>query len=161
MIHKYCGILSAYGLGLADVVQEKEEPTSEVLSASFLDLVHSERFPRLIADNEQALAGLGFSNPEDIQHSCYLNLRYEGTDTSIMVERPTAGGEDYAELFRQSHQREFGFWLTKRRVLVDNVRVRSIGRSKTVSAIKIETAQPGEVPKIMTTTEVYYMTEGN
>jgi 5-oxoprolinase (ATP-hydrolysing) len=26
LIHKYCGILSAYGLGLADVVQEKEEP---------------------------------------------------------------------------------------------------------------------------------------
>lgn len=25
-IHKYCGILSAYGLGLADVVQEREEP---------------------------------------------------------------------------------------------------------------------------------------
>lgn len=25
-IHKYCGILSAYGLGMADVVQENEEP---------------------------------------------------------------------------------------------------------------------------------------
>ncbi len=25
-IHKYCGILSAYGLGLADVVKETEEP---------------------------------------------------------------------------------------------------------------------------------------
>mmetsp|Transcript_99995 Transcript_99995/g.137618 ORF Transcript_99995/g.137618 Transcript_99995/m.137618 type:complete len:90 (-) Transcript_99995:1343-1612(-) len=25
-IHRYCGILSAYGLGLADVVKEAEEP---------------------------------------------------------------------------------------------------------------------------------------
>jgi 5-oxoprolinase (ATP-hydrolysing) len=25
-VHKYCGILSAYGLGIADVVQENEEP---------------------------------------------------------------------------------------------------------------------------------------
>jgi len=31
-IHKHCGILSAYGLGLADVVQEKEEPLSETLA---------------------------------------------------------------------------------------------------------------------------------
>lgn len=30
-IHKHCGILSAYGLGLADVVQDKEEPMQEKL----------------------------------------------------------------------------------------------------------------------------------
>lgn len=26
LVHKYCGILSAYGLGMADVVSENEEP---------------------------------------------------------------------------------------------------------------------------------------
>ena len=31
-IHKYCGILSAYGLGLADVVEESEEPAAKVYS---------------------------------------------------------------------------------------------------------------------------------
>jgi 5-oxoprolinase (ATP-hydrolysing) len=36
LIHKYCGILSAYGLGLADVVQEREEPTSDILSNEFI-----------------------------------------------------------------------------------------------------------------------------
>jgi N-methylhydantoinase A/oxoprolinase/acetone carboxylase beta subunit len=52
----------------------------------------------MITDNEKALAELGFSNREDINHSCYLNLRYEGTDTSIMVEKPL--DSDYAEMFR-------------------------------------------------------------
>lgn len=47
-----------------------------------------------------------------------------------MVERPS--DDDYAESFRLSHQREFGFWLTKRRVLIDNVRVRSVGKSRTI-----------------------------
>ena len=65
-----------------------------------------------------------------------MNLRYEGTDTSIMVEQPT-GDLTYAESFRLSHQREFGFWLTKRRVIIDNVRVRSVGRSQTVSSLSI------------------------
>jgi 5-oxoprolinase (ATP-hydrolysing) len=97
-----------------------------------------------MSDNEIALSELGFSNKDDINHSCYLNLRYEGTDTSIMVEKPIDG--DYAEMFRQSHQREFGFWLTKRRVLVDNIRVRSVGKSKTINAIKIAKAEPGELP---------------
>jgi len=136
LIHKYCGILSAYGLGLADVVQEKEEPTSEVLSEDFVKIAHAERYTKMIAENEAALGSLGFTNKEDISHSCYLNLRYEGTDTSIMVEKPADG--DYAEMFRQSHQREFGFWLTKRRVIVDNIRVRSVGKSKTINALQIE-----------------------
>ena len=52
----------------------------------------------MIAENEKALGELGFTHKDDIQHSCFLNLRYEGTDTSIMVERPLDG--DYAEMFR-------------------------------------------------------------
>ena len=32
MVHRYCGILSAYGLGLADVVQENEDPLNEKLN---------------------------------------------------------------------------------------------------------------------------------
>lgn len=73
-----------------------------------------------------------------------------------MVEKPSDGGEDYNELFRLSHQREFGFWLTKRRVIVDNIRVRSIGKNQTVHALPIEKSKEGETPKVMTTTPVYY-----
>jgi 5-oxoprolinase (ATP-hydrolysing) len=128
LIHKYCGILSAYGLGLADVVQEREEPTSEVLGGDdAIKSIHSARFPRMLAENAQALGALGFPNASDIRHNTYLNLRYEGTDTSLMVETPADG--DYAEAFRAAHQREFGFWLTKRRILVDNARARSVGKS--------------------------------
>ena len=68
---------------------------------------------------------------------------------------------DYQEMFRESHQREFGFWLTKRRVIVDNIRVRSIGKNKTVHALAIQRADAGEQPKVMTRTQVYYATEGN
>lgn len=35
-IHQHCGILSAYGLGLADVVQEKEEPLQEILEGDIV-----------------------------------------------------------------------------------------------------------------------------
>ena len=52
LIHKYCGILSAYGLGLADVVQEKEEPTSEVLCPEFIEIAHSERFIKMMKEND-------------------------------------------------------------------------------------------------------------
>ena len=44
---------------------------------------------------------------------------------------------------------------------MDNVRVRSIGKSKTVHALAIDRATEGETPKVMTATPVYYATEGN
>jgi N-methylhydantoinase A/oxoprolinase/acetone carboxylase beta subunit len=36
LIHKYCGILSAYGLGLADVVKELEEPMVNELTEDYI-----------------------------------------------------------------------------------------------------------------------------
>lgn len=43
-IHKYCGILSAYGLGLADVVKEQEIPLQENLTndAKVLTMIRGE-----------------------------------------------------------------------------------------------------------------------
>ena len=55
----------------------------------------------------------------------------------------------------------FGFWLTKRRVLVDIILVRSVGKSKTINAIQIRKAQGGEIPSPMNSTEVYFVTDGN
>ena len=49
-IHKYCGILSAYGLGLADVVHEAEEPIQGVLSQELIDKIQA-RFEVLRAKN--------------------------------------------------------------------------------------------------------------
>ena len=37
LIHKYCGILSAYGMGLADVVHEAEEPIQGSLQQKLVD----------------------------------------------------------------------------------------------------------------------------
>jgi len=45
--------------------------------------------------------------------------------------------------------------------LVDNVRVRSIGKSKTVTAIPIPKGEIGESPKVLINTEVFFVTEGN
>ena len=53
-------------------------------------------------------------------------MRYEGTDTQIMVQS-SEGTDDYLQIFQILHEREFGFKLQNRKILVDNVRVRSNG----------------------------------
>jgi len=58
-IHKYCGILSAYGLGLADVVKENEEPLISNLDEKSVQEVNK-RFEHLRNENQLSLLESGF-----------------------------------------------------------------------------------------------------
>jgi len=131
LVHRYCGILSAYGLGLADVVKEQETPCQLFLEAEgTLSRAESE-FDKLEQVSGAELHESGFAKSD---HQRFLNLRYEGTDTSLMVAGgPSSDIAHYVQGFEESHRREFGFNLEKRRITVDNIRVRSVGRMDVIN----------------------------
>ena len=61
-----------------------------------------------------------------------LNMRFEGTDTALMVVPAAAdgdGAEDFAAAFRRVYKAEFGFLLERKAVIVDDVKVRGIGKT--------------------------------
>ncbi|XP_054803487.1 5-oxoprolinase 1-like [Prosopis cineraria] len=127
LIHKFCGILSAYGMGLANVVEEAQEPYSAVYGVESL-LEVSQRESVLINQVKQKLQQQGFKD-ENIVTETYLNLRYEGTDTSIMVKQAVEGGNatDYASEFLKLFRREYGFNLQNRNILISDIRVHGVG----------------------------------
>ena len=55
-----------------------------------------------------------------------------------MVEKPEDG--DFARAFKALYQREFGFELKGRDILVDDIRVRSIGKASTLKSFPIAEA---------------------
>lgn len=125
IIHKYSSVLSAYGLALAEVVKESQEPVSADFVASQSSL--EKRFGDM---TESALAEMktqGFS-AEQVRHELYLNMRYEGSDTSLMILKPE-DDSGFLEQFKIRHRREFNF-NSERSVLVDDIRVRTIASSK-------------------------------
>ena len=128
-VHRYSGILSAYGLSLADVVVEKQEPFNSGNIKDVLELC-CERLMILETDARNDLINQGFSI-ESIEITRYLNCRYQGTDTSIMTSTDEYF-KSYEEKFIESYRREFGFELTNRSVLVDDVRIRAIGKAETL-----------------------------
>ncbi len=122
VIHRYAGILSAYGMGLADVVVERQRPAAGIFSdESRPGLFDS--LAELRQDGEAELASQGFALAL-ISSTLYLNLRYQGTDTALMVAVPEDG--DFAGKFANLYQREFGFVLSGREIVVDDIRVRSV-----------------------------------
>jgi len=126
LVHRYCGILSAYGMGLADVIEDLQEPYSAVYNADSAAEA-SRRESLLVKQVKEKLKEQGFGD-ESIKTDSYLNLRYEGTDTAIMVKQPEQGsGNDYAAEFEKLFQQEYGFKLLNRKILICDVRVQGVG----------------------------------
>lgn len=132
-ISKYSGVLSAYGLSLADVVIDRQEP------ADGSDIIQSmpSMLPRLAILNQSARSELAAQGFHDVNMNSvfYLNCRYQGTDTSMMIPFPsnvspeTLTATQFQQLFIDTYKREYGFELVGRAVLLDDVRVRVVGNA--------------------------------
>lgn len=84
-------------------------------------------------ENEKTIVAVGFEESQ-VGSKFYLNLRYVGTNTSIMIELPETDAAEsaassveklFAEAFERQHRLEFGFNFEARDIIIDNVRVRS------------------------------------
>lgn len=155
LIHRLCGILSAYGMGLADVVEEAQEPYSAVYGPdSVIEACRRETI--LLKQVKSKLQEQGFGEAS-INSETYLNLRYEGTDTAIMVKRPInddGSGGDYAAEFVKLFQREYGFKLQNRSIVICDVRVRGVGVTNILKPRALDSS-PG-APKIESHYKVYF-----
>lgn len=149
LIHRYSSVLSAYGMELADIVEEVQEPASFTLSETPQQEIEDE-FTKLRQRAQSALKLEGFDD-DSIVYEEYLNLRYQGTESGIMV--PRGHGWDFKDTFCQLHRREFGF-LFEKPIIVDDVRVRGIGKAiqrhdqtvdEQISTLEFKPATPDQV----------------
>ena len=141
-VHRFAGILSAYGIGLADLTTERQEPAAEVLAqigdlSPTLPSNLAERLTELAVQAAAELQEQGASS-STLQVQRFLNLRYRGTDTHLMIREPENG--NYAQSFRQTYLREYGFEL-EREILVDDLRVRVVSPSPSLQKFKVPPAE--------------------
>ncbi|CAI7573519.1 unnamed protein product [Penicillium bialowiezense] len=159
LIHRYSSVLSAYGMALADVVDENQEPESKTWSEDKEGVrdVLASRMETLKERSMRRLQAQGFDD-EAIVFEEYLNMRYRGTESALMILKPTEEdaallfeGDEWAfgKAFERQHEQEFGFTLPNRDIVVDDVRVRGIGKGfkiseKTVDQ-QIQESNPSDV----------------
>ncbi|KAJ6790010.1 hypothetical protein PWT90_03799 [Aphanocladium album] len=138
LVHRYSSVLSAYGMALADVVDERQEPESSVWVDGG-DVVSDlqSKMEKLKEKSRAALKEQGFEANEIVFEE-YLNMRYRGTESALMIVKPTEAeakeefdGKDwqFGQAFVKQHRYEFGFTLDERDIIIDDVRVRGIGKS--------------------------------
>ncbi len=116
MIHPLAGVLSAYGMGLADMVELRQRS----VGGEALEEVLAE----LAGEAEAALKGQGV---EEVALKRRAALRYEGSDSSLEVE---AGAfEAMREAFEEAHRVRFGFTSPETAVVVETAIVEAVGNS--------------------------------
>ena len=138
LVHRYSSVLSAYGMALADVVDERQEPDSKIWEdKGEAKQSLRKKMEELKEKSKKALQDQGFED-KSIDYEEYLNMRYRGTESALMVVKPEKEDVDrefdgdewaYGKAFMKQHQLEFGFTLPDRDIIVDDVRVRGIGKS--------------------------------
>lgn len=138
LVHRYSSVLSAYGMALADVVDESQLPESKTWSTDGETVAKLKKKMEELKDRSSAkLQDQGFSS-DSIVFEEYLNMRYRGTESALMVVMPGKEmaeddfeGDEWAfgKAFVKIHEQEFGFTLQDRDIIVDDIRVRGIGKS--------------------------------
>ncbi|KAK3669905.1 hypothetical protein LTR78_010216 [Recurvomyces mirabilis] len=139
LVHRYSSVLSAYGMALADVVDERQEPESKTWRDDDEEVRKAlqGKMEDLKKKSTATLRDQGFDE-EQIHFEEYLNMRYRGTESALMVVKPTKdeaekdfGGDAWAfgKNFVRQHEQEFGFTLPDRDIIVDDVRARGIGKT--------------------------------
>ncbi|XP_029442000.1 5-oxoprolinase [Rhinatrema bivittatum] len=158
-IHKYSGILSAYGMALADVVHEAQEPCSLPYERDAFPPLDG-RLAGLERSCVEALQEQGFLRSQ-IDTEAFLHLRYEGTDCALMCSargHPATGDScragDFKEAFTTRYLKEFGFTIPARRIVVDDIRVRGTGSTGIQCEMKIKPS--GRPARVETVTQCYF-----
>ncbi len=144
LIHPLAGALSAYGIGLADVIAMRETAVEAPLTAELTARLSDEAFRPL---EESARAELSAQNAlsaalERIAVTRRAHLRYEGTDTPLQV--PYGSAEEMTEAFERAYRTRFSFLMENKRIVVEAVSVEAAVTAD--SAVTPASRQPAESP---------------
>ena len=147
LLHPLAGVLSAYGMGQADLRllrdQAVEQPWQAVSDGQLQHI-----FAALERQGRQALLQQGIAAGR-MQAIARMHIRYRGTDTSLQV--PFAGKQAMRSAFEQQYRRRFGFIYSDRELLLETASVEIVGSDKTGEERQDCSAAAADTSPIMVT----------
>ena len=123
LIHPFSSLLSAYGMGLADIRATRQLAIEENLGAKALAAIKREG-GRLGKDAKAEVAGQGVPAGQ-IKVIVRAHVRYAGTDTPLVVEAGSLAKMKSA--FEKAHKARFGFIDRAKQLVVEAVSVEAVG----------------------------------
>ncbi|HEX4926554.1 MAG TPA: hydantoinase B/oxoprolinase family protein [Burkholderiales bacterium] len=124
-IHPHAGVLSAYGMGLADQTAMRSRSLEAKLPEGSADVERTAAALEREARDELARQGV---SPEHVQVLRHAHLKYEGTDTALLVElAPLA---EMQAAFEAAYRKQFSFLMPGRALVAEAVSVEAMARAQ-------------------------------
>ncbi|MGV0959782.1 MAG: hydantoinase B/oxoprolinase family protein [Limnohabitans sp.] len=135
LVHPLAGVLSAYGMGLADQNVMREESIERRLDAATMPLM-AERLQALGEITRQALLvqmgqAMDAAHADRIELRQRVHLRYEGTDSALVV--PWGDQAQLVAGFEAAYRQRFAFLMQ--------------GKALVAEAVSVEAVLPGDAPE--------------
>ena len=127
LLHPFAGVLSAYGMGLADVraIREKQldvtlsEDVWPTLDKAFTEIGKQAQNDLLVQDH-----------PADrIRLVRKVHLRYAGTDNPLLID-PDEDAALMTRRFEETHQARYGYIAPDRELVAEAISVEAIGSNE-------------------------------
>ncbi|HSK42011.1 MAG TPA: hydantoinase/oxoprolinase family protein, partial [Arenibaculum sp.] len=125
-IHPHAGVLSAYGMGLADTMANRELSLEARLDPGAMAAVGA-HLASLADDGRGELAQQGF-DPREVEVIGRVHVKYEGTDTALIV--PAGSLEEIVAAFETAHRQRYGFVMPGKALVAEAVSVEVVGHTE-------------------------------
>ncbi len=129
LFHPLSGVLSAYGMGLADIRASRERAIEMPLDNDGLRHV-VKAIETLGAKTRGEVEAQGIT-PSQIEIIPCLHLRYAGTDTALLIAHGTL--DSVRAHFETGHRQRFGFVATDKSIIIEALSVEATGKTADVT----------------------------
>jgi len=129
LIHPLAGVLSAYGMGLADIRAIREEAVEAALDPGAIGALR-ERLDRLAETASREIAAQAVPR-ERISVLRRVALKYQGTDSPLPV--PFGTLEEMSLGFADLYRQRYGFTMPGKAVIVESVAAEAVGAGERVA----------------------------
>ncbi len=130
-VHPLAGVLSAYGMGLADQIAMREASVERPLDDAGLAAAEA-RLDELAAAAVAEVAAQGVA-ADAITQRRQVHVRYQGTDTALGV--PCGSVDGIRQAFEAAYRQRFAFLMAARALVIEAVSVEAVGAGEATAAV--------------------------
>ena len=151
VIHPFAGVLSAYGMGLANIRAMREKAVEAKLSDDVFKEVETILTELVEAASDEVLAqGVAEARLSAVRK---VHLRYEGTDTALEVE--FGDPKSMAAAFEAAYRQRYGFTMPEKPFIVEAAAAEVIGTTADVADEAVASARSSGKPEALATVQSY------
>ena len=132
-LHPFAGVLSAYGIGLADLRILKEQAIETPLTANVFSSL-TQAFSSLTTAAEQEILEQGVATHQ-ISTVQKVPLRYSGTDSALIVSFGPL--TEITKRFEQLHKQRYGFITPTKPLIIEAISVETIGQTNPIDELHL------------------------